>query len=324
MHISGMETKKPGAFENYNHQAFGGTEYMAKGFIEKISKDLPKFNDYQSYVIPGVFPEDVTTLFKGPQTIIWLHNTLNQFNVQVNDIFKSKEFQDNLKYLVVVSEYHKQITIEQSGIDPDKIVVIQNAIDPIAFDTNKFNNVDKVKIIHASSPDRGMEVLLRAVSKMDVDFELNIFNTYNPDVDPVPPAMQELLDKDARVNFFGKTPRRTVLKYFGESHIHAYPTVWLETSCITQIEALAAGNYAVYSDLGSLKETSLGFGKMITINEESLDAYAQDFANELTTAIESVKSGKLDIDPVLQSKTVMDYFSWDKAKERWTELHDKL
>ena len=311
-------------FENYNHQAFGGTEYMAKGFIEKISKDLPKLADYQTYVIPGGVPEDIATLFKGPQTIIWLHNTLDQFNVDVNNLFKSKKFQDNLKYLVVVSDYHKQITIEQSGIDPDKIIVIQNAIEPIAFDANKFNNVDRVQVIHASSPDRGMEVLLRAVSKMDIDFDLNIFNAFNPDIDPVTPAMQEILDSDHRITFYGKTPRRTVLKHFGKSHIHAYPTVWLETSCITQIEALASGNYAVYSDFGSLKETSLGFGKMIPINEESLDAYAEDFAKELTAAIEAVKSGSLEIDPVAQSKTVMDFFSWEKSKERWTELHERL
>jgi UDP-glucose:(glucosyl)LPS alpha-1,2-glucosyltransferase len=310
-------------FSNYVKHVRGGTEYMASELIERFGSKLDNFKNYKTFVIPGEAPRDMEYLMTEPNIIVWLHNTLDQFNEQVDELFKNQRFLDNIKYLVVVSEFHKELTLKQCAIDPKKVVVIQNAIEPVKFNKDKFNNVDKVKIIHASSPDRGMEVLLRAITQIEDDFELNIFNTFNPDVDPITPAMKELLESDSRINFYGKTPRQTVLKYFSDAHIHAYPSVWLETSCLVQIEALSAGCYSVYSDIGSLKETSMGHGKMIKVGND-IDKYAETFAKELSKAIKSVKEGKLKIDPVKQSEEVSSFFSWQKAEERWMDLNGKL
>ncbi len=320
--IMDEEQKKP--FNNYNRHVTGGTEYMVKEFLSRIEPELKNIRNYVNIVIPGQsIPADMISQ-PNAKMIIWLHNTLNQFDNDVLGFFRDKNTQEKIKFIITVSEYHKNKTIEQCGIDPSKVVVIENAIDKIAFNEEKFNAVDKVKIIHASSPDRGMNSLLSAISLIDDDFELNIFNSFNPDVDHITPKMKELLEKDQRVNFYGKTPRKTVLKYFSESHIHAYPSAWEETSCITQIEALSTGNFCLFSNIGSLEETSLGFGKMLEFSYFDFDKDAELYAQELSKLIKQIKSNSLDFNPVHQAEAVYNNFSWDAAKRRWLEFDEML
>lgn len=310
-------------FSNYAQGVKGGTEYMAQEFLKRIEDKVPNLSNYNCIVIPGVINGE-EHLYDGRKLIIWLHNTLNQFNGQVIDLFKSEKFQDNVKFIITVSEYHKQKTIDQCGIDPDKVIVIENAIEDIPFNKSKFNDVEKVKLIHASSPDRAMDVLLAASQMVEEDFELRIFNNFNPDIDQLTPKMKELLDADDRIIFYGKTPRKTVLKYFAESHAHVYPSLWEETSCITQIEAMVSGNFCLYSKIGSLEETSRGFGEAVTFKYEDIEKDAATYAERLTALIKSIKQGKLDFDPEKQSREIYNYFSWDAAAKRWQDLNDRL
>lgn len=326
MYISDAALKqvKPPMF-NKNPNAYGGTEYMVDNFLEKIAPDMPKLQDYLCVVMPGQM--DASALEdNGVPIIIWLHNTLIQFNRDAIELFDNPIFSAKLKYLVVVSEYHKQETLRQCNVDPDKVIVIQNAIAGIEYNKDKFNSPDKVKLIHASSADRGMEVLLRATELIDQDFELNIYNDFYPDRSEVNPKFKQIFD-DPRITFYGKTPRKTVLKSFGESHIHAYPTIYEETSCLTQIESLTSNCLAVYSDIGVLEETSLGYGMMVNIskNEDGqidVEQYIKEYATLLDSAITKIKSNEFD--PGDQAKTVYDFYSWERAKERWLALHDTL
>lgn len=326
MYISSEAIKqiKPPIFDK-NPNGYGGTEYMVDNFLQRIAPDMPKLNNYLSVVMPGQMHQSALE-DNGVPIIIWLHNTLVQFNRDAIELFDNPIFSSKLKYLVVVSEYHKQETLKQCNVDPDKVIVIQNAIDNIEYNKNKFNNVDKVKLIHASSADRGMEVLLRATQLIDQDFELNIYNDFYPERAEVNPKYAEIFD-DPRITFYGKTPRKTVLKSFGESHIHAYPTIYEETSCLTQIEALTAGCLSVYSDIGVLEETSMGYGMMTKIAQDNLgnidvEEYIVKYAKLLDEAITKIKNKEFD--PKDQSEKVYNFYSWERAKERWLALHETL
>lgn len=326
MYISSEAVKqiKPPIFDK-NPNGYGGTEYMVDNFLQRIAPDMPKLNDYLCVVMPGQMHSSALE-DNGVPIIIWLHNTLIQFNRDAIELFDNPIFSSKLKYLVVVSEYHKQETLRQCNVNPNKVIVIQNAIDNIDYNKDKFNNVDKVKLIHASSADRGMEVLLRATQLIEQDFELNIYNDFYPERSEVNPVYAEIFD-DPRITFYGKTPRKTVLKSFGESHIHAYPTIYEETSCLTQIESLTSNCLAVYSDIGVLEETSLGYGMMAKISKNEsgqidIEQYVKEYATLLDNAITRITLNGFD--PEDQANTVYNFYSWERAKERWLALHDTL
>ncbi len=292
----------------YNQEMFGGTETMARGFLDKVLPEMKNIHKYYPVIIPGHLPDLETIGIDGSKYIFWLHNNIVQFVPQVGKILNSRHVKASTEYVVAVSEYQRQVLAEELDMPLEKIVVIPNAIEPITPNSDKFKKINKVKLIHASSQDRGLDVLLKAVPLVKEDFELNIFNNFYPDL---PHNFDMAGVNDPRVNFYGKTPRKTLYKFFADAHIHAYPSTYPETSCLTQMEALSAGCYTVHTDLGALPETSMGHGKMIPFKDLTPELYAE----ELTKAIRMIKENGYDYTQQVQD--IHDNFTWDKAKQNW-------
>jgi glycosyltransferase involved in cell wall biosynthesis len=292
----------------YSEDHFGGTETMARGFIKHILPDMRNIHKYTNVIIPGHLPDLQTIGIDGSRYIFWLHNNVSQFVGHVGRILNNVTVRKATERIVAVSEYEKEVLAEELKISLDKIYVIPNAIEPVTPTPGKFDNINKVKLIHASTAERGMRVLLDAVPLIEEDFELNIFNDFYPDL---PHTYNMDAVNDPRVNFYGKTPRKTLYKFFADAHIHAYPSTYPETSCLTQMEALSAGCYTVHTDLGALPETSMGYGKMIPSHELTPERYAE----ELTKAIRMIKENGYDY--AQQAQDIRDNFTWDKAKQNW-------
>jgi glycosyltransferase involved in cell wall biosynthesis len=293
---------------SYSQEHFGGTETMARGFIKNILPDMVNIHKYYPVIIPGHLPDIQTIGVDGSRYIFWLHNNISQFTPHVGRILNNNLVRKQTEYVVAVSEYERQVLAKELNMSLDKIIVIPNAIEPIIPTPHKFEDIKKVKIIHASSKDRGLKILLDAVPLIEEDFELNIFNDFYPDL---PHNYNMDAVNDPRVNFYGKTPRKTLYKFFADAHIHAYPSTYPETSCLTQMEALSAGCYTVHTDLGALRETSMGHGLMIPFENLSPELYAI----KLSQAIRNVKQNGYDY--TKQVRDVKDNFTWEKAKENW-------
>jgi glycosyltransferase involved in cell wall biosynthesis len=292
----------------YSEEHFGGTETMARGFIKNILPEMRNIHNYTNVIIPGHFPELQTIGIDGSKYIFWIHNNISQFVGHVGRVLNNAKVREATERIVAVSEYEKTIIAKELNISLNKIYVIPNAIEPVIPMPGKFNNIDKVKIIHASTADRGMQVLLDAIPLIEEDFELNIFNNFYPDI---PHNFNLAAVNDPRVNFYGKTPRKTLYKFFADAHIHAYPSTYPETSCLTQMEALSAGCYTVHTDLGALPETSMGHGVMIPSHELTPERYAE----ELTKAIRMIKEHGYDY--TQQVHDIHNNFTWEKTKQNW-------
>lgn len=298
----------------YNEQCFGGTETMARGFIEKILPEMKNIHKYKCVIMPGYFPDLKTWGVDGQETILWLHNALASLNVEVKKILTNQLIKNSIKYIICVSQYHKNIVAKELDFPLEKIIVISNASVPIEPKIDKFKNIDKVKLIHASSPERGMQLLLDAMPLVKEDFELNIFNDFYPDASSIFYFNKKALN-DSRINFYGKTPQKIVHKFFADSHIHVYPSTYPESFCITQIEALSSGCFSIYSNLGGLPEAAMGNGTMIT------ELTPEKVAQEIDGAIVMLKTNGYDY-----TKQIEDFnnnFTWDIAKKNWLEF-DKL
>jgi glycosyltransferase involved in cell wall biosynthesis len=311
--IISQSAQKAFPFE-YNRSAFGGTEYMASNFIKRILPDMPKLYNYISVVVPGSVPTLDNILASKKQVIMWMHNTPQQFGDDKLKFLQNEKFINVIKYIVVPSEVHKKLLLEAMSIDPDKIYVITNAIEPLTYNSNKFKDIKQVKLIHTSSPDRGLDVLLNAVNMVQEDFRLEIYNSFNPDAYPE-------LTYDKRVRFYGFTPRATVREAYEQSHIHAYPSTYPETFCISQVEAMSAGLLCLTPDYGALAEVSGGLTTMYPYVENKIK-HAEIFAEELSKAIKKIKEETWH--PINQVEYANNTYSWDAIKKDWLVFHELI
>jgi glycosyltransferase involved in cell wall biosynthesis len=311
--IISQSAKKAIPFD-YNRNAFGGTEYMASNFIKRILPEMPKLHNYISVVVPGNVPSLESILASKKQVIMWMHNTPQQFGDDKLKFLQNEKFINVIKYIVVPSKAHKKLLLEAMNIDPDKVYVVNNAIEPLIYNPNKFKDIKQVKLIHTSSPDRGLDVLLNAVNMIEEDFRLEIYNSFNPDAYPD-------LPNDNRVRFYGFTPKATVREAYEQSHIHAYPSTYPETFCISQVEAMSAGLLCVTSDYGALPEVSGGLTTMYPYVEDRIE-HAKIFAEQLTTAIKQIKSGNWN--PEIEIEYANNTYSWEAIKKDWLVFHELI
>lgn len=297
-------------------KVFGGTEFMIEE-IRKIIKDLYKFNNYNCVSVPGLFYTEEIEYNKKP-IIFWVHNNLNQLNKISHTVIN--DYKHKTKLYVVPSEECKEELIKAvDGLDANKIFIIPHAINPLNYNPKKFENISKIEIMHISAPERGMELLLKSLKYVDHNFNLRIFNSFSPDIKDESNGFSRITN-DERVIFYGRTPRKTVYKYFENAHIHAYPSIYNETFCLSQIEAMSAGCLCVYkyNKENAIKSVSGDFG----IGYEDRFKDPKIFASHLNNAIEIIKNKKFD--PSKQINYINNTFSWEKAKENWKKLEEYL
>jgi hypothetical protein len=144
----------------YNNQAYGGTEYMARGFHKLIAYSLPKLKEYNSIIMPGVIGKFEYLASSPEQSIIWMHNTPIQFGEEFVNSFKSSGVANNIKYIIAISEFSKQEIIRQLGIKPEQVYVIENAIDPLVYDKSKFDNQNIFLQMHYNFEQSQMGLML--------------------------------------------------------------------------------------------------------------------------------------------------------------------
>jgi glycosyltransferase involved in cell wall biosynthesis len=298
----------------FSKKSYGGTEYVANYFHENILFKMPKLKKYRCIIIPGEI-SNIKSLEHGSQDIIfWLHNTIDQYDSVVQNIFNNKNILNNIKYIIVVSNFHKKEIIKKVNINEKKVVVINNGINPLFYNKEKFKNKKPIRIIHASNKERGTETLLNAIKYIDKDFILNIYNDFNPKL------YGDEYYADSRVIFHGKKNREEVLRSFSESHIHAYPSTYNETFCLSQVESLSAGCLSVYRDLGSLSEVSNNFGISYFVEDEIHHPHI--FSLFLKQAIEDIEQENFD--PKIQVDHINNVFSWENISKKWLDFHEVL
>jgi glycosyltransferase involved in cell wall biosynthesis len=95
----------------------------------------------------------------------------------------------------------------------------------------------------------------------------------------------------------------------------AYPATWQETSCLSVIEAMAAGVQVICPALGALPETTAGFAALCRFMPDK-NAYADHFAGLLRAAIPGCSP--------LQVPYSRMMYGWDCRAIEWRKLIEGL
>ena len=107
----------------YNESVYGGTEYMARNFLNKIYSNLPKLENYLCLILPGAGLPLSEIIKDCRKIILWLHNTPTQFNLGVYKFyFSNPKFWEQVKYIVVPSETAKHYLLRDvPNVNPNII-----------------------------------------------------------------------------------------------------------------------------------------------------------------------------------------------------------
>ena len=199
---------------------------------------------------------------------LWMHdanlgNWLN--NDQINE-FKS---------IIALTKWHKGHLLDFYKMDPDKIRIINNGIDPKRY-KNKSITRNPHKAIYCSSPTRGLDLacnLWQYVRKEIPDAELHVYYGFDvvdiaarnkPDELLKIRQIKQLISETPGVILHGRLNQEQLANEQLSAGVLAYPTFFYETSCISAMEAKAAGVRIVTTALGALNETVGEHGVLLT------------------------------------------------------------
>jgi UDP-glucose:(glucosyl)LPS alpha-1,2-glucosyltransferase len=232
---------------------------------------------------------------------------------------------------VFVSHHQQQAFIERYQIPHSRCSVLQNAITPIPVHTKP---KDRVNLIYTSTPHRGLNILYAAfceLAKKRQDVHLDVFSSFKiygwGERDQAFEQLFDMLREHPQITYHGSVPNEQVREALQRAHVFAYPSTWIETSCIALIEAMSADLVCVHSNLGALYETASMWTMMYPFHE-SMNDHANIFYHSLQRAVETARAridqgtdGEAWHGGESAQKRYADlFFDWDLRAEQWSGL----
>ena len=215
-------------------------------------------NNYIHTCIVSRFSEYIPMVFKG--------NTENVYMV-VHDLGPSGiviPMDPKLKKIFCLTEWHAQYMSSNFPALKDIIVPFYYGID-----TEKFRWSTKVphRFIYSSFPNRGLLPLLQMWPRIqqnqskaslhiysDVDGEW--VNSKEPDqMKQIRALLEEHRNNKMNIVYHGWVDKKTLARGWSEADIWLYPCTFMETFCLTAMEAALTKTLAITNDLAALQNT---------------------------------------------------------------------
>jgi len=192
---------------------------------------------------------------------------------------------NHLQGLLTVSHWQADTLAQTSGYPREKISVLPNGIFLPYFQGHEQR---RKRMIYTATPERGLVHLIDIFPSLKAkhpDLELAVFSSFDRYLSEIPLVVRNdkpyfpIYEKLAQLP--GVTIHQSVLqeelaRELMQSTLFAYPSHFEETSCISAMEAQAAGCVVVTSDLAALKET-VGDAGIIISGDPASTAYRQQF-----------------------------------------------
>lgn len=294
--------------------AMGGSELMAGRLFASLPKSL--LQDYQ-IILSRVRELDSTKV-----RILWCHDL-----AQDNEAFHlANEGWKKFHLIVFVSYWQRQQFIDRYNIPYGKTVVMQNAIIP--FDRSQRTLGQKIRFIYHTTPHRGLELLVPVFQKLAEDFKnihLDVYSSFGvygwPQRDAQYEGLFDIIKNDPHMTYHGAKSNDEVRKALLGADIFAYPSVWMETSCLALIEAMSAGLICVHPNLGALPETAANCTFMYNFTEDH-NQHANIIYQVLHSMLDNINMGNKSFENKthMASDYVNAFYDWNIRAMQWQTL----
>ena len=275
------------------------------------------------------------------KTALWCHD--HSYPGQLTEARAAK-----IDHIVTLSEWQKARFERLYPFAKRKLRLIRNGITTQSLDgesrypdAGRSFKERKPRAIYSSSADRGLDVLLDLWPRIRAkapDAELHVFYGFNvldavsrmsPQLAAYKQALlakvTELGGEDGGIHLRGRVGQVELAEEMQQARVLAYPTAFLETSCITAMEAQAAGLPIVTSDLGALHETAadqilIPWGPDEDDPANQTDEYQDRFVANVVAMLTEPESWSIFHDWGLQAAPGFD---WALRTAEWASLAGK-
>ena len=301
------------------NDSFGGSENQ----MRLLLKNLPDESFKNINLILN--NTDHNLIEKNKINVLWMHHFVNQKEAQN---LSSNEFVNKLDWIVYNSNWNFEKHVYQFKVPENKCVVIRNAIEKIDIVEKP---KDKISLIYHTTPWRGLVHLLKVFKNLNLkNVELNICSStiiYGKKFDAGLGKTYESLFNECKntknVKYFGFLDNKKIIELLKQMHIFAHPSIWPETSCISAIEAMAAGCEIVTTNLGALYETCSPFGTFVNF-DRNFDNLEKRYSKVLSNSIKNYWSNENQNKLKLQRETINATYSWDVRAIEWENFFNEI
>ncbi len=238
---------------------------------------------------------------------------------------------------LTLSNWHKGFFLENyKYLHEDKVHVTKNGINFDRFNDKEFSEIkkNKNKAIYSSSPDRGLLSLLNVwgnVVDEVPDAELHVFYGFENwemsaklvnDQSQISYIghLKNLLNNTKNVFYHGRVSQEILASHFMSASHWLYGTWFSETSCISAMEAQAAGLQIITSPVAALNETVGNRGTMIHGDWNSHE-YNEKYKKAI---IENLRNPISDDKRMNLINHARSNFSWNDVAISWDKELNSL
>jgi len=297
--------------------ANGGTELAKRKLASILDPDI--LDDFQ------IVSSRVRDIDESKIRIFWAHDLPED---PESNKFREETFKNQFHKYVFISNWQYQRYQLIHGIPyDDKSIVIESGIEPAPSNVFEMKyNQEKIRLVYTSTPQRGLEILVPVFEKLaetNPDIHLDVFSSFKiygwDDADNQFEPLYDRIRNHPQMTYHGFVPNEQLKEHLNTSHIFAYPSIWLETSCRAMLEAMSAGLVCVHPNFGALAETSGGLNMMYH-GDDDRGNHALTFVKYLDGAIKMVRDKNYSNFVMFNKSFVDNRYNIIRIQNQWNNL----
>lgn len=248
--------------------------------------------------------------------------------------------------VIAVSEQMKTDVVEAYGINPEKVTVIHNGIDPNFYQPTFDNNllleyginpeIPFVLFVGRITRQKGISQLISAAKYFNKNCQI-VLCAGAPDTDEIAKETEELIEelkseREGVILISEMLPREKIKVLYSHARVFACPSLY-EPFGIINLEALSCETPVVGSAVGGIPEiiTEGETGYLITLesisrtnfNPKNPDVFQKNFASKVNLLLENETLAKTM--GKAGRKRVLEKFSWESiAKTTYTYYEEVI
>ena len=310
--------EKSRILKKINNESLGGSENQ----LRLLLKHLPDESFKDINLILNNTNHDL--IEKNKINVLWMQHFVNQEEAKN---LGSKDYVNKLDYIVFNSNWNFEKFQYQFKIPESKSLVIKNAIEKIDFHEKP---KDKINLVYHTTPWRGLIHLLKVFKRLNLqNTELNICSStiiYGKKFDSILGKKYENIFEECKntknVNYLGFVENNKIIELLKNMHIYSFPSIWPETSCISAIEAMAAGCEIVTSNLGALYETCTPFATFVGF-DSNFDNFEKKYQKVLENSVKNFWSKENQKKIRFQQEVINLTYSWTTRSKEWISFFEE-